>query len=105
MTANLSIPIFHTHSPYIERKDVHVHVRAGLLALLTVTVLAGSAVLGWAVLPQVATSAEREVVQWTNAKVVHSPSIFPRETPRYDHMYAPGAETWSVDHMYAKRSR
>ncbi len=102
MVANLSIPILRTHSPYIERKDVRVHVRAGFIALLTAGLLTLAVGLAWTILPQAAADTQARVIQWSTAKPSTSGWQYPRETPSYEFMYAPGAETRNVGFMYAK---
>lgn len=106
MHAHLSIPVFHAHAPYIERKDLDLQVRKSFVAFLAALALTSAAVVGWTVLPQAASDTQARVIEWSTATPSISDWQYPRTTKSYDFMYAPGAETRNVDYMYAKpRSR
>ena len=102
MVAHVSVPVVRTHSPYIERKDLRLQVRTGLAALVAALLLCGGLAIAWAVLPAAAVETRAAAVKWATDKPSTAGWQYPRPTPSYDSMYAPGAETRSLDSMYAK---
>ena len=106
MTTHVSIPILRARAPYIERKDVHVQIRTGVVvALAAMTVCIGLAV-AWTVVPVAASATKEAAVSVMTYKPTTEGWQYPRATRSFDSMYARDAETRSVDSMYAKpRSR
>ena len=102
MQAHLSIPIFHTHAPYVERKDIRLQIRNSLVALVAALALTVATVAAWAAISPAASQTQARVIEWSTTPSGTSGLQYPKATRSYDFMYAPGAETRNVDYMYAK---